>query len=249
MSILIYGQSAARRAVWDVFFRLLPSELTVKHRYTGDPLRLNSVRHKDHWLRGRTRHNPEMLILSRLVRPGDCVIGIGGDIGYVPLYLAMLVGPTGSVHVFEAGRADLPYLHDNIARHRHVQVVECAVGSAVGALPYDGEDRHGAGVTRMVPVTTVDSYIGEHGLAPKLIAITTTGREWDILMGARSSLRWHRPALVLAAPRYRMEIGQLLREEGYDFWSVAGQPLGEIPAGSSKVVCLPKGTELLVTEP
>ena len=240
MSILIAGHSAARRVAWDVFFRLLPGELTIKHRYTGDPLRLHSLRHRDYWLRGRGRHYPELLALGGLIRPGDCVIGIGGEIGFVPLRLAMLTGPTGTVHVFEPGRTDLPYLRSNIARRPNVHLVESAVGSAVGALPYEEHGPDGGRVTRMVPVTTIDAYVGEHQLGPKLITIAATGAEWEILMGARSCLRWHRPALMLTVHRYRLEIAHLLREEGYEFWSVAGEPLPEIPPGPATVIGRPK---------
>lgn len=55
-------------------------------------------------------------LLVRLAQPGDTVLDIGGNIGYMASILAWAVGPTGTVHVFEPHPKLLPRLRGNLDR-------------------------------------------------------------------------------------------------------------------------------------
>ena len=40
-------------------------------------------------------------LMTRLLKPGDCFVAVGANIGYLTLVGARLVGPAGSVIAFE----------------------------------------------------------------------------------------------------------------------------------------------------
>lgn len=57
----------------------------------------------------------ENALMVRLVRPGDTVVDVGGNIGTVTLALAERVGAGGQVHVFEPQRLVFQLLCANLA--------------------------------------------------------------------------------------------------------------------------------------
>lgn len=48
-----------------------------------------------------------------------------------------------------------------------------------------------------IPTTTLDQYVADNGIVPKLIKIDTEGSEIRVLLGAKETLRQHRPVLVM----------------------------------------------------
>src|SRR5882757_7907517 len=60
----------------------------------------------------------ECAFLQRLVRPGDCVIEVGSNIGAHTVGLAKAVGPSGKVYAFEPQRACYALLNSQIALNR-----------------------------------------------------------------------------------------------------------------------------------
>jgi hypothetical protein len=109
------------------FSRLNPGNISIRHHYTADPVRLHSFHHMDYWLPGRRRASFEMATFADLIRPGDTVVEMGGRIGYLTLFFAWLVGQSGLVHVFESEPSNLAYLRSNVYFHKQVVVVDTAV--------------------------------------------------------------------------------------------------------------------------
>jgi len=97
-----------RRLAINLLYRVNPGDVTIRHQYTGEKIRLHSFRHKGYGAHGRDREKNSMRIFPQLIRSGDLVIEIGGHIGYISTYFAGLAGPDGKVVVFEPGPNNLP---------------------------------------------------------------------------------------------------------------------------------------------
>ena len=107
------SQDRLRSVVIPLLARFNPGDVTIKHHWTGDPLRLHSFHHKGYWFHGRSREADTLELLSRLLGPGDRVVEVGAHIGYFTILFSRLVGPGGQVTVFEPGENNLTYLRDN----------------------------------------------------------------------------------------------------------------------------------------
>jgi FkbM family methyltransferase len=70
-----------------------------------------------------------MEMFGRLVYNGDCVLAVGGHIGYTAVYFSYLVSRTGCVYVFEPSPENLAYLTANVhvCPRNNIIVVDKAV--------------------------------------------------------------------------------------------------------------------------
>ncbi len=77
-------------------------------------------------------------LFLRVLRQGDGVIDIGGNVGWFALLAAALVGPTGRVVTFEPGPDNLARLRRNIALNGFdtITVVDKAVTDHVGEVAF-----------------------------------------------------------------------------------------------------------------
>lgn len=73
-------------------------------------------------------------LLRTLLRPGDLVVDVGGNIGWFTLIAASLVGSAGSVHAFEPLPANISRFRANIAENGfgNVTIHEMGAGDAEG---------------------------------------------------------------------------------------------------------------------
>ncbi|MFC4006419.1 FkbM family methyltransferase [Nonomuraea purpurea] len=163
---------------------------------------------------------PELLGLSRYVRPGAICLDIGAAYGMYTYPLARLAGPAGRVHSFEP--LPVPYRILSAGRRatgaHNVVVTNAALGSTTGyqrlRLPYRfGLPIHGwahlghglkhpgrftSGKTLEVPVYTVDR-VCELREIPRVdfIKMDVEGAEAQVLRGAAWTIEQHRPTLLL----------------------------------------------------
>ena len=130
------SQDRLRSMVIPLLARFNPGDVTIKHHWTGDPLRLHSFLHKGYWFHGRSREADTLELLSRLLGHGDRVVEVGAHIGYFTILFSRLVGPGGRVTVFEPGENNLTYLRVNTRALANVVIREEAVGSTVGTADF-----------------------------------------------------------------------------------------------------------------
>lgn len=82
-----------------------------------------------------------------ILKPGDLVIDIGGNVGYHALLAASAVGPTGRVHTFEASSKIFSQLSRNIDRNGFHQITahHRAVSNEAGSVTlfYGGDNAQG----------------------------------------------------------------------------------------------------------
>jgi hypothetical protein len=182
-----------------VLSRLNPGDITIRHHWTGEPVRLHSYRHKGYWYHGRRREEWIMEMLARLIQPGDTVVEVGGHIGYVALWLAKLVGP-GHVYVFEPAPNNLKYIEQNIRDKSNVTLVPKGVGDVQAERSMYVEKLTGLNNTFV---------------QPQFVKIDVEGFESEVLQGMRETLRTRQPKLMVEVTRNAPQVWAALHEAGY----------------------------------
>src|SRR5512133_609772 len=77
---------------------------------------IGHVAHLRAWQEGREEAHMTTLF-KQAVRPGDCVLDVGGYLGYFTLLAARAAGPAGRVIVIEANPQSQELLERNIERN------------------------------------------------------------------------------------------------------------------------------------
>jgi FkbM family methyltransferase len=252
----------ARRAALPLLAKFGDFDVTIRHHYTGDPLRLNAFKHKGYWYLGKNREREIMSSFARLIQKGDTVIEVGGHIGYVSLYFAKLAGDSGRVFVFEPGANNLPYTIRNLQTARNVVLVQMAVSNSAGHMPFYLEDMSGQnnslvkdfwvldnvakkafleGQSRevLVEVITLDQFVAEKNLAPTFLKIDVEGAEFDVLEGAIETIQRYRPVLMLEVNVKHKAIYDFARRNGYGIYNDKLRPFQELPErGMPNIFCV-----------
>ena len=227
-----------RRPAIKVLRRWDPGDITIRHHWTGDRIRLDAYRHKGYWWHGRFRERETITFCQDILSESDTVIECGGHIGYVSLLLSSLVGPTGAVYVFEPGPNNLPYLRHNASCRSNIHVVERAVGAKTAVLPLYVDDFTGQnnslvkGYTVVgensrrarIPiatepiateVVTLDEFCQTSHLTPDFVKLDIEGFEIEALRGMPKLLGETIPMLMVELTRDWVEVHDLLSSAGY----------------------------------
>lgn len=223
-------------------------DLPVRHPWaTGQRMTLNLFRHKGYWFHGRAREASAMALFKTLLRPGMVAFDVGAHVGWIAVWLAHLVGPTGRVVAFEPGANNLPYLRRNLAGLPQVTLVESAVGRADGEATLFEESLTGqnnslgapyhrlaanaalnvaaAAITqRRVTLLSLDCFAAREGLIPDLVKLDVEGHELAVLHGMQHLLRDAPLMLLLEVTRDHAAIHALLTNAGYRLFAVHTGP-------------------------
>jgi precorrin-6B methylase 2 len=152
--------------------------------------------------------------LCRLIlehcQPGQIVLDVGANYGFVTLVMAQAVGISGQVHAFEANGRIFRALATTIEKNglaERCQAVHGFVGDVV-----DGDRR-----------VTIDSYVKLVGL-PRVdfLKIDVDGPDFEVLDGARETLSRFHPMVAIETTREQHRIISLLREQGYECTDMKG---------------------------
>lgn len=219
-------------------------DFTIGHHWLpGAPVHLSLFLHKGYWYHGRARERETMEAFARLIPAGGTVIDVGGHIGYVSMYFASLVGPTGRVFVFEPGPDNQRYLRRNVAGLPNVEWADRAVSDESGeatlycdnlggqnnSLVADfnalerNANRSGIAAERTevkVESTTLDDFCAERSLKPDFIKIDVEGAELRVVRGMGSILAGARPRLMIEKNDWKDDaLERELAQAGYVFLS------------------------------
>lgn len=174
------------------------------------------------------------LLHSNILKSGDVVLDIGGNIGYYALPEARLVGKEGKVYAVEPVTANFELLRRNIDLNgfKNVHAFQLALGdsekriplyvrskknlSSITQLPEDASG--GVERTEDVEMTTVDSFAKKTiGGYPDFIRMDVEGYEFAILSAMERTLE-HRPVLLIEfhpmylTPEQKEKICKILKQ-------------------------------------
>jgi FkbM family methyltransferase len=153
---------------------------------------------------------PEVQLVTALLKPGDVAIECGANIGALTVPMARAVGPRGMIHAIELQPYFVRLLNANLALNgiQHVAVRHVAVGAAAGtlrlpAIPYDrplnfsglsfaGLPTDGSGSGVPVPVRTLDEMFPALKRL-QLLKMDIENMEPAALAGATGLIRRLRP--------------------------------------------------------
>jgi len=172
-----------------------------------------------------------------LIQPGDQVLDIGANCGFLTLWMSKLVGPQGIVHAFEPNPTLYNSLKTTVAHNRisNVHIHSAALGSFngtmdllvpkgnLGAASLIRNVRQAAN-TYAVSVMKLDEAISpKSGSRIKLIKLDVEGFELEVLTGARRILEEFHPSAIVFESNEEAQRGEvtpvmrLLKDFGYDF--------------------------------
>jgi FkbM family methyltransferase len=182
------------------------------------------------YLLGTAEADIQTFLASHL-RPGDTVLDLGANVGFLTLVSAAIVGPAGRVVAFEPMPGNATALRRNVELNglTNVEVVQAAVSRAAGSASFatNGSDQRGSlvratddgGGTIVVDTVSVDDEVVRLGVSPALIKIDVEGAELDVLIGMRRVLDLAKPTIVCEIheqqPTLEGRAACLLRELGY----------------------------------
>ncbi len=139
-------------------------------------------------------------LLSALITPGMVCYDCGANVGHYTLLFSKLVGPAGRVIAFEPFPRNVNFLR------KHISLNDCSnvIVEEVALTDRDGLGR----MSQSGPEARLDSE-GEFEVLckridslnlppPELMKVDIEGAEIEMLAGAESVLRKHRPAIVMA---------------------------------------------------
>ena len=226
-----------RRSLLPVFQKINPGDITIRHPYSKDRIKLHSFRHKGYWWHGAKREASTMQAFKHWIKPGDTVLEVGGHIGYISMWFAHLVGTQGDVTVFEPGNNNLPYIRWNIRNHPNIHLIEKAAGEKNCSMKMYTEDLTGQNnslvpnfsalerngknalpisvVPIEVDVISLDTWMQTQTKLPSLIKIDVEGFEYEVLNGARSLLKSVRPIVMVEVQSHQIEIFKFFSELNY----------------------------------
>jgi FkbM family methyltransferase len=163
-----------------------------------------------HALRADSTYEPfELELIARFLRPGDCAVDVGANIGLHTLAMSSACGPNGRVLAVEPDPRNLRVCRRNLkinGRH-NVEVLPVAASDRTGTIKlylskdnrgdhrvYDpGDHRQTLNVTA-IPLTEV---LADRDLQPRLVKIDVQGWESNVLAGALLALRGQQPLVLI----------------------------------------------------
>ena len=245
---LLNGVNYLMKKLKNLFFK-------IRHGFRGFPFEIHGEKFRvDESLR-RWRTDGEGWLLEHMktnLRPGDDVIDVGGNFGFMTLYAGRLVGPNGRVVSFEPVPSHTNLLRRNIDLNHmsdHCFLAPCVVSNlpektlqmvfaksgadptAAIATNQEGKDRV------IVRNVALDDFEYPFGFFPRMIKIDVEGAELSVLRSASKVLSQFKPVILLEVhgkllgnfSATERELFEYLKSFGYsecDRQAVIGSPDG-----------------------
>jgi len=213
-------------------------EVRWRHDVTRRGFSLMTWLHKGYWYYGDARELNELNRFEEFIESGDCVLEVGGHIGYITQIFEKLVGEGGRVFVAEPTPFNRNILQKNVLPK--TTVLPLALSDTIGEVDFYLEEFGGytnsieAEVTKnshreltknqhktasqvtkiSVPVSTVDDVCKRYGITPKFLKIDAEGHEIKVLKGSINTLPEIR-ALMVEVSQHHAEVYNLMHGFGF----------------------------------
>jgi len=171
-------------------------------------------------------------LLCRVLEPGATFVDVGGNVGFLSLTAAALVGSRGKVIYIEPNLALVARFRETLAHNglAQIEVRAVALAEQAGEVALRTGDSHG--ITQVVPGTGTAAESGDQllegllGTAPALIKIDVEGYEERVLSGMAETLARRDTAFYIEVTDawLRRNGGSAatlfgtMTEAGYDAW-------------------------------
>lgn len=201
--------------------------------------------------------------IHRLVDPGDLVVDVGANIGYVSGLAAVRAGPAGSVYAIEPHPAIRAELESNVERWQRqrtmapIRVRPDAVSDRRGTSSLADPDLEtnrgsaalasgaGEGTGHRVSTLPLDELFEDREIG--LLKVDVEGHELEVFRGARQLLSQRRIRDVIfeeSRPGYPTPVTRLLTEHGYSLFRLGHTLLRPALVRNGAPVPLSHGDEL-----
>lgn len=189
----------------------------------GDAQELLYHLHQGEW------HREILAVLGPLVGPGDTVVDVGANLGFVCLMLAPRLRPGGRIVALEPSPRTYRKLVGTIEKNAIGDVVEplnlgagATAGGAtlhqVSASSGNATILGGGGAGEAIELTRLDDLGLDSSF--RLLKIDTEGFESEVLKGGAEAIAAHRPRIFIELGGHYLEgtlaAVELLTELGYD---------------------------------
>ena len=213
-NLLVHHPDYVLRAMYTKMKIKIQKEALVKTNIEGVLFNfdLTNLLHR-HWYVGTSP--VEILFYKRILKPGDVVIDVGANVGYMTAIFASIVGKNGQVHSFEP----VPKLHSKLEmlakenKNYNIITNPCAVGDTNGTITInvlkEGADYGTSSVVPglrkeenikekiEVPVVKLDDYAKEQKLTKvSFVKIDVEGFEFPVLRGMELILKQFKPIIL-----------------------------------------------------
>jgi FkbM family methyltransferase len=150
-------------------------------------------------------------LLKRTIKPGSVILDVGANVGVLAMFMARWCGSEGHVHAFEPNPTTRQILIDHVRLNglsNRIAVSPLALSDTEGTTTFYGIGISGKSALSkvnigqnanqfQVSVSTVDAYCNSLYIKPSLIKIDVEGFEFNVLNGARNTLKEFRPAVLV----------------------------------------------------
>ena len=197
----------------------------IKLLYSGDSDDQELVYHlnQERW------YEKDMNVFRSLVSPGQTVLDVGANLGFVTAMFASIVGPHGRVVAFEPSPSVFKKLEKTIAANGLRQVVPmnlgCGASSSVQRLSHVSRSSGNASIigdgghAMEIRVERLDDVTEASATPAALVKIDTEGYEPYVLRGATRLIEQHRPIIYLEMGgdyvESTLQTIELLKDAGY----------------------------------
>jgi FkbM family methyltransferase len=171
--------------------------------YTGD----GDMQEVFYHLNQARWHEHDMTVFRSLIAPGQTVIDVGANMGFVTAMFASLVGDQGRVLSFEPSPVVFAKLKQTIAANGLAQVtpfnVGCGASTSTASLSRVGPSSGNASMlgegsdATEVQIVRLDDVPEVVDSRVSLLKIDTEGYEPEVLAGATALVRRDRPIIYL----------------------------------------------------
>lgn len=188
----------------DSILKWLPESLQQKIRNRYYEIKISNIKEED---------EEDLVIVSKLVNPGDHVLDIGSNYGLYCKFLSVYAGDHGKVMAFEPIKKTFLSLRNNL-NHLNISNVEAFNialsdydGEAVMQIPeYDkgGENLYEARIitedsiknSEKVKAAKLDTILPEN-FSFSFLKIDVEGHEMNVLKGAAHSIKKNKPVMLI----------------------------------------------------
>jgi len=158
------------------------------------------------------RFSPELItLMNSIVQPGDSVVDVGAQLGYVTAHMAERVGSSGSVHSFEPDPNALLRLHSTVGSNNYswVKIFPVALTDLEGEIDFNVSPvlgwstavngTHHQGLSKIRVRAASFDKLAENGEIRRpvtFVKIDVEGLECAVLDGMQKMIRGDRPVIL-----------------------------------------------------